>query len=85
MLAEFLYNLKKNKWLLGLFLICLMVALFDLAIIIFDVVIICLAHKNAATITNSFIPLNVVAAALSVVAIALVIVYVVVASKKGTK
>ena len=85
MLAEFFYNLKKNKWLLALFIVCAVIACLDLTVIVYDVILICLAHKNSATITKSFIALNVVAVVLSVIAIVIVFLFVKLESVKAKK
>ena len=74
MISKFL-KLKKNKLLFSLVIVCAVVALFDVFMIVFNIVQVAAMNKNAASLTGMFLPVNIVAICLNVVSVMLIVAY----------
>lgn len=82
MLNKILYKLKNNKLFAGIIISIFAVILFDLFVIIFDLIQVVKLSKNAVDYMNGFIALNVTGGILSLLAVGLVVFYIIFRRRK---
>lgn len=82
MLNKILYKLKNNKLFAGIIISIFAVILFDLFVIIFDLIQVVKLSKNAVDYMNGFVALNVTGGILSLLAVGLVVFYIIFRRRK---
>lgn len=82
MLNKILYKLKNNKLFAGIIISIFAVILFDLFVIIFDLIQMVKLSKNAVDYMNGFVALNVTGGILSLLAVGLVVFYIIFRRRK---
>ena len=82
MLNKILYKLKNNKLFAGIIISIFAVILFDLFVIIFDLIQVIKLSKNAVDYMNGFVALNVTGGILSLLAVGLVVFYIIFRRRK---
>ena len=79
---KFLYRIKNNKLLAGIVFAVMLVVLFDLFVIIFDLIQIIKLSKNAVDYMSGFTAVNILGGVLSLLAVALVGFYIIFRRRK---
>ena len=75
MIKSIIYKLKQDKFLLVLATALLAIALFDVAVIIYDVVNLVLTRSNPAKLASGFMIFNIVAASINLAGALAVVIY----------
>lgn len=75
MINSIIYKLKQDKFLLVLATALLAIALFDVAVIIYDVVNLVLTRSNPAKLASGFMTFNIVAASINLAGAIAVVIY----------
>lgn len=75
MIKSIIYKLKQDKFLLVLATALLAIALFDVAVIIYDVVNLVLTRSNPAKLASGFMTFNIVAASINLAGAIAVVIY----------
>lgn len=75
MINSIIYKLKQDKFLLVLATALLAIALFDVAVIIYDVVNLVLTRSNPAKLASGFMTFNIVAASINLAGALAVVIY----------
>ena len=81
-MSRLLYKLKNDKLFLALFVVVSVVVLFDLFMIIFDIIQFVKISQNSVNLFGSFISLNICAGVINILAIAGIIAYLVILKRK---
>ena len=74
-MTKFWYNLKHNNWILTLFVVSIVVAVVDIALVIFDVIQLSNIAVNSASLSGVFLFFNIFAIVLNVLFVALMVIY----------
>ena len=74
-MTKFWYNLKHNNWILTLFVVSIVVAVVDIALVIFDVIQLSNVAVNSASLSGGFLFFNIFAIVLNVLFVALMVIY----------
>ena len=75
MIKSIIYKLKQDKFLLVLATTLLAIVLFDVAVIIYDVVNLVLTRSNPAKLASGFMTFNIVAASINLAGAIAVVIY----------
>ena len=75
MINSIIYKLKQDKFLLVLATALLAIALFDVAVIIYDIVNLVLTRSNPAKLASGFMTFNIVAASINLAGAIAVVIY----------
>ena len=75
MIKSIIYKLKQDKFLLVLATALLAIALFDVTVIIYDVVNLVLTRSNPAKLASGFMTFNIVAASINLAGALAVVIY----------
>ena len=76
------YKLKNDKLFLLLFALISVIVLFDLFMLIFDIIQFVKISQNSVNLFNGFVTLNVFAGVINILAIAVIITYLAVSKRK---
>ena len=76
MISSLIYKLKQSKVLFTLAIALLVVAVFDVAVIIFNVVELIVTNINPAKLVSGFLTFNIIAAIVNALAVICVILYI---------
>ena len=76
------YKLKNDKLFLLLFALISVIVLFDLFMLIFDIIQFVKISQNSVNLFNGFVTLNVFAGVINILAIAVIIAYLAVSKRK---
>lgn len=76
------YKLKNDKFFLLLFAAISVIVLFDLFMLIFDIIQFVKISQNSVNLFNGFVTLNVFAGVINILAIAVIIAYLAVSKRK---
>lgn len=78
---KLLYKIKNNKLLAGIILAVFAIILFDLFVIVFDIIQYVKLSKNAVDYMNGFVAVNVIGGVLSLIAVGLIVFYLIFRSR----
>lgn len=70
-----LLKLMKNKWIFALCIVVTCVLIFDVSVIVFDIIQIAVIQKNAAKLSGMFVGINVATICLNVFCSLLILTY----------
>ena len=76
MMNSLVYKLKQSKVLCVLAIALLVVALFDVAVVIFNIVELVITNINPAKLVSGFLTFNIIAAIVNALAVICVILYI---------
>lgn len=76
-MVKLLYKIKNNKLLAGIIFGVFCVILLDLFVIIFDIIQFIKLSKNTVDFMSAFMPLNILAGVINIVAVGVIVFYVI--------
>lgn len=70
------YRLKKDRVLFALLLLCAIILIFEVTVLVYDIVQMAMILANSTALSPAFLVLNIVATALLALAVSLIAIYV---------